>query len=342
MKRKKVYIITLILLSTFLFSSCKKREIILTTKFADGEIMRINDASCYMPEFMLYLVTVEDQYKNVYGNEIFTQVIGDETVEERIKDMVLAKVAQVKVMNLMARDYGVSLDDDEIVEVNSEAAAFFNTLTDYEKEYLNVNVETVAAAYKEFAMAEKLYDYVIRDINPEISDDEARIVTVQQILIKTYTVDGDGNKVEYSKRAKEEAFERATEVYNQAIAEDADFEALAALYNEDENTTYSFGRGEMAEAFENAAFLLNRDEVSKIVETESGYHIIKCINVLDIDETKAHKEVILKQRKEEVFDSTYDAYLKTLTKNLNEDLLNSIGLVLDPEVTTTGFFDADF
>ena len=38
-------------------------------------------------------------------------------------------------------------------------------------------------------------EHLIADINPEISDDEARTITVQHILIKTYSLNEDGEKV---------------------------------------------------------------------------------------------------------------------------------------------------
>ena len=41
-------------------------------------------------------------------------------------------------------------------------------------------------------LADKVYRQIISDINPEISDDEARTITVQHILIKTVTENADG------------------------------------------------------------------------------------------------------------------------------------------------------
>ena len=63
--------------------------------------------------------------------------------------------------------------------------------------------------YEEYALAGKVYEYLIADINPEISDDEARTITVQDILIKTYSLNENGERVPYSTQAKQEAYQRA-------------------------------------------------------------------------------------------------------------------------------------
>ncbi len=60
----------------------------------------------------------------------------------------------------------------------------------------------------------------------------------------------------------------------------ADFDELCKEYNEDPGVEtqpegYVFTRGEMVEPFEKAAFALKEGELSDVVETEYGYHIIK-------------------------------------------------------------------
>jgi len=61
------------------------------------------------------------------------------------------------------------------------------------------------------------------------------------------------------------------------------FATLAILYSEDPGSAKNggelgmFGRGEMYPAFEGAAFSLEKGEVSDIVETEAGYHILQLI-----------------------------------------------------------------
>ena len=56
-----------------------------------------------------------------------------------------------------------------------------------------------------------------------------------------------------------------------------DFAKLIEEYNEDPGATaagYTFGPGEMVKEFEEAAFALDCDELSEVVQTEHGYHVI--------------------------------------------------------------------
>jgi len=343
MERLKKYKITVILLaiSLMLLVGCGSKRYVLTTGFERTELMRINGVSTYLPEMMLYLTTVQNQYEEIYGVDIWNQPYGDVSLEDRVKDMVLAKLAQIKVMNLMASEYGLELTDDEKEKINKAAEDFYEGLNDAEKESLKLTRDDVYNAYLEYAMADRVYNYVIKDVNPEISDDEARTITIQQIMIKKYSLDANGNKVPYSVRALSEAYDTARVAQELAFTETESFEALQARYDESGLKTYSFGRGEIEEAIEEAAFSLSKDEVSDIIDTEDGYYIIKCVSDFDLNETQANKLVILKERKAKAFNEQYDQYLATITKILNKSLYDSIKMIHDPNVKTSNFFDAN-
>lgn len=313
-------------------------KVVLTTGFEKDEIFRIETSSCRLPELMVYLTTIQNRYESVYGREIWETKADGITLEENVKNIALAQIAQIKTMNLMAEKYEVSLDEEEEARAENAAKAYYDTLSEQEIEKMGVNEKTVKSLYTELALAEKMYQYTIKDINPEISDDEARTITVQHILIKTYALDDTGKKIAYTETEKQEAYKRAEEAL--ALArEGEDFDSLIRRYSEDDKSTYSFGKGEMEEAFEAAAFNLGTGEISDIVETEFGYHIIKCINTFDREETDAKKIKIVEQRREEAFGQEYDAYVATLTRNLNEELWNTVNFIHDENVTTQNFFE---
>lgn len=340
---KKRMLFLLCCLLSLTMSGCGKNEgdvkLVLTTGFKKDEIFRIETMSCTLPEVMVYLTNTQDQYESVYGEEIWKTHLDGVTLEESIKETVLAQLAQIKTMNLLAQQHGVSLEDGEREKAREAAGIYFGSLNETEREAMQVNEEIIEQLYGELALANKVYEFIIKDINPEISDDEARSITIQDILIKTYSQDGAGKRIAYEETAREDAYERAREILLLARDEENDFESLVLQYSEGEKGTYSFGKGEVEEDFENAAFNLETGEISGVVETEDGFHIIKCISTFNREETDANKVKIVEKRREEVFGQEYDAFVDSLTRTLNEELWNRVAFLKDDAIVTRDFFD---
>ena len=329
----------LLLLLSGCMDSLKGSKVVLTTGFEKNEVFRIEDMSCTLPEAMVYLVNIKNRYESVYGREIWNVSLDGVTLEENIKETVLAQLAQQKTMNLLARQNGVALSEEEEARAMQAAETYFQSLSEEEKSTLQITVKDVEELYREYALARKVYQYIIKDINPEISDDEARTITVQYIYFRTCVLDGTGRKIEYSEEEKQEILRKAEEVRFQLKNEEADFEELILKYSDSEEGTCSFGKGEKDQAFEDAAFNLETDEISDIVETPDGYYLIKCISTFNRTETDANKVKIVEKRREEVFGQEYEDFVAALTRNLNEDLWQSVSLAGTENITTSDFFD---
>ncbi len=333
-----------LLMLTALLTGCDSdvlnRKVVFTTGFSDSELFRIEDSSCSLTEASVYLLNTQNGYEDTFGKDIWGAQTDDGTVEDRLKESVLAKLAQIKVMNLLALENGIELDETELRLVASAADEYYDSLSEADIRAMNnVTRDEIEEIYRQHAVADKLYDYIIRDINPEISDDEARTITVEQILIKTYSLDENGEKVPYTSFEKDAAHMRIREIYKKLMNEESSFEELMAEYNEADESTIFFGKGEMENAYDTAAFNLGTEEISGIVETENGYVIIKCISTFNREETEANKVKIVEERKREVFGAQYDAFVTTLTKELNEKLWDRITLMDDPEATTKSFME---
>lgn len=343
--KSKLKLATFSILTVTMLTSCgitapnaQNTKIVLTTGFAKDEVFRIEGTSCTLSEMMVYLTNTKNQYEDTFGSEIWDIVqTTDESISDNIKETVLARVARIKSLNLMAKEYDITLDDKELEKASQAGEKYYNSLNATERRLLDVTRDDITQMYEEYALAGKVYEYLIADINPEISDDEARTITVQHILIKTYSLNEDGEKVPYSAKAKQEALDKATEALERA-KNGEDFATLIAEYSEDTNDTYSFRKGTMDTAFEEASFNLGTDEISGIVESEHGYHIIKCISTFNRDETDRNKVEIVEQRRKEVFNDEYSKFVGSLTKSLNEKLWNNVTFIEDEDVTTDSFF----
>ena len=342
LRKRIISMILGMLLAAVCVTGCQKNtenmKVVLTTGFGKNEIFRIEEVSCTKSEIMVYLTNIQNRYENVYGDRIWETEIEGVSLEENIKETALANMAQIKAMTLLAKKHNVVLTEEETELVKAAATEYFSSLNETEIIQMGINENVITSLYSEFALANKLYHYLIKDINPEISDDEARTITVEHILIKTYNVDENGNKQEFSDYAKEQARNTAQEVLKLAKAGE-DFHTLADKYSDDKTVTYSFGKGEMEAGFEEAAFNLGTDEISGVVETKYGYHIIKCLSTFNREVTDENKKKIVEERKKEVFGEEYETFVESLTRNLNKELWSEVAFIHEEDVVTSDFFE---
>lgn len=88
----------------------------------------------------------------------------------------------------------------------------------------------------------------------------------------------------YSEESKKAAKKKLEDIRKQVIEEKKDFTEMAKRYSEEPGASKSggdlgeFGRGMMVPEFEATVFSMRVGEISKVIETEFGYHIIKLLS----------------------------------------------------------------
>ena len=306
------------LMMAMLCTACGDNKIVLTTGFAADEIFRIEGKSCSEAEVLVYLTTLHNQYQEAFGEGIWAVQVEDVPLKDTIKQTVLARLAKIKIMNLMAVQYQVELTKEEQEAVKKAAAEFYDKLSKEEITAMdNVKKTNIEDMYEEYAIAEKLYNHLVADVNPEISDDEARTITVHQICMHSAA--------------------QLHEVQEQLEAGE-DFDTLAFEKNEAEELSLSFAKGVMPTVIEDACFALGEGEYSDIIVTEEGYAIYQCVSTYDRDQTEANKLQILQQRRKETFQKLYDAFAEGKDIYLNEELWAQVAMP-GQKTTTSDFFD---
>lgn len=326
----------------FVLSGCGTEladtKVVLTTGLGKDELFRVENISCTRPEIMVYITNMQNQYENVYGEEIWKTEADGTTLEERVKDNALAKMAQVKTMNLMADSLGIGLSASEQKSVENAADIYYDSLDSIEISSMGITRDTIVSLYREYLIARKVYGYIIKDINPEVSDDEARNITIEYILINNYTTDGTGRHIPMSADEDRAARKRADEAHELAAAGE-DFDTLVARYSDSDEMVASFGKGEIDNSYvENTLFNLANGELSEVLPVDDGYLIALCLSTFNMEETDLNKIKIVELERESVFGEEYDRYVNDLTRKLNDKLWEDISFIHDPEVDTSDFF----
>ncbi len=299
-------------------------RIVFTTGFDKDTLFRIDTATGTRQEMLLYLVNAYNRYEQSLGDGILSREAEGLLIEDVVRESCLREAAQIKAMNLLAQQKGIVLEQAELTRAHDAAMAYYATLTEADRAVLpGVEVETVEDLYRELALAQKLYQYTIRDINPEVSDDEARTITLTQICVLK------GQQPEEARGKIEEAHRR--------ILQGESFESLCSEYNEAAQERISFGKNEAERALEEAAFALATEEVSSVIETDDAFYLLKCVSTFDKAKTQSNKEKIVREREQEAFSRQYDAFAANLPVELNERLWEEMRIPPGSGATTTDF-----
>ena len=284
-------------------SVLKNTRVVLTTGLSGDQLFKIGKSVCSLPEAMIYVMDYKQQYENAYGVEMWQHDFGGMTLEEYVKDTIVAQLASIKAVTLLAKENNVTLDDAEKQKISQAADEYYSALTDDQKAYMGVEKDDVEELCTAHVLSEKVYDEITKDVNTEVSDDEARIITIQQIRL--------------------DSLDNA-EIVKARLDEGKDFGTVAAAYNKDTQTTITLGRGEKEAAYEEAAFSLENDEISDIIETSDGCYILKCVNNFDRDATEANKDTLIKKRRDETFNAAYEAMMADTPSEFNRHKWNKV------------------
>lgn len=323
-KRLGVLILTVGLLVGIL-SGCRigNTEYVLDrNNVGRNDVFSINGNDCSKEEVRLYLCNYQNIYGYEYGIDLWNHDYGDipeeETLEYYVKEVTLAELANIFCMNQLAEEKEIVLTDEEMDLVSKAAEEYYKSLTKEEIRYMGISKGDLKEYYKKYAIAQKLYKTLTQGVNEEVSDDEARVMLVQQIYVK--------NKAD------------ALTIQEQ-LSEGKNFETLATNYNEAEAIQIHLARGTYSEAVDNIVFNMDDNELSGMIETEEGYYFFYCLDKFVEEMTEANKENIIVQRRKEQFDDVFRDFILNSDFDLNERVWKSITVDTSGVITTDSYFE---
>ena len=271
------------------------------------------------PQAMIIVATEKNRYEKVYTDQIWGVALEDgRTFETYLLDQVKEFLTNLKTMNLLADRQKIVLTSAEQSRLKALAGRYYEGLTEEDREYIGADEEDVLTLYTDYYTANKVVGILTDGIDLEVSDSEAKVITVQMIQISSK--------------------EAAEAVYRRVGQEGSDFLSVARETSEGEQTERQLGRGELPEAVENAAFALAPGEMSPLVEGGGWYYIIRCVSDYDAEATELRKTRIYEERKNQVFRQIYEQFEPEDPAAVPEEFWPEIHFDGDDGSTTTDFF----
>ncbi len=241
----------------------------------------------------------------------------DQAIDELITDEVLYQEAEKKEISVTKEQLKQQMEtlkgrypDEETYKSTIESAGFSEKSF---KEYIRRNLIIQKLLQQEVESKIQIKE---ADLKQFYEENKAYFEMPEQIEARHILISTEGMETKDEKR---QAF-REAQTIKVKLDNGADFAQTAREESDGPSSSKggslgTFGRGSMVPAFEETAFTLEPGEISDVVETRFGYHIIQVTNTIEagtvpFDQAKANIEQFLIQQKHQEIYNDYITQLR--------------------------------
>lgn len=311
--KRKICILALVLGAAAVISGCSRLAALekgiqqTEVSFSTGQIMTV-------------AATERNRYQNLLTDQIWRQEDGEgRTFEARMMSQLARFFTELGTMGLLADQHQIELTGRERESLTQLSQEYYGQLTQGDIRYMGASQEEIYDLYSQYYRAEKLVSELTSAENLEVSDAEAKVIRVQQIVV--------------------EDREQAQELLEQVQGENSDFQSVSRTYSPEGQSEISMVRTEQPDALEEAAFSLEQDQISGIVEQDGLYYILKCTNSYDEKATEARKVVLAREKRNQAFQQIYDAFTQECQVVLDPSPWEQVTLEGGEDCVSSNFFD---
>ena len=334
--KKILALVLCLVMAVTMFASCDRTmtmdEILEDTNLVVGTISGKNAKLDIHVYEILYLMNMEYSAEDAFNS-----------------------VKQVKTLQLKAIENGIELDEDAIAQVDSQVEDYIEQFGS--KEALEEQLSQLGVTYDQFYEITKMSQQASMfqskmgelGVFTEVTDDEAkkyfneRFLKAKHILLSTMdtaTNEALPEDEQAAKKAKAEEIVAALEKGKTfedfaSLSEDPGsetapdgyvFAKVSDLAEDSEERQYLAYSGlAMVEEFEKGTVALDVDDVSGIVESQYGYHIIKRLALTDDDFTN-NADMVKAIMNNQKFIDTVAEWEASYKIKKNEKILASIDI----------------
>jgi len=246
----------------------------------------------------------------------------------KLKNDILNSLIEREILYQQSQKVGIQVTDQIVDDQLAAIKKRFPSETEYKTALskMNLSEDEVKVQIKRGLSIKELIDQQIAskvvitdeeskayyDKNPQMFKQPEQI-KASHILIKVDAKADEAKKAEARKKIEE---------VQQKLKDGGDFAALAKEYSEGPSSAKGgdlgyFRRGQMVKPFEEAALALKPNEVSDVVETRFGYHLIIVYDTKP-EQTLAYADVkdkIIQRMKQEKIEKEAVQYVSKLKKD---------------------------
>ena len=155
-------------------------------KADESYVVKINNTAVSREEFNIYLYETQKSFEALGGEDIWETDFDGRSAESVAKDNTLSTVTLVKLAEERAVKNGITLDDTEKEDAQTEAEAMYDELTDSQREAIGADKELYYEVMLENFLYNKVYADTVKDYTVSDEDFEGYYSTNLEELKNQY------------------------------------------------------------------------------------------------------------------------------------------------------------
>lgn len=300
----------------------------------DEVVASVGDSQISYGVANFYARMMQSRYENYYTSltgetpaEFWLQQWDGGTYENYVKGNLMEDLENLYLLRQHADEYDVALTEEEEKDI-AKAAADFEEDNALEAKEIVSGYAKYIQEYLELATIEEKMDAPMKEgVDEDIPDEEAAQKSLKYVYF-SYNKEGDDGENESMSDDEKKEQKKNAEKFAKALKDSEEKDIDKAAKEEDlEVETVTFDSESTAPYvdFIKAADKLKENEVTDAIESDNGLYVGVLTSLFDQEATDAEKERIIRDRKDEQYDSLLEKWREETEITLNEEVWEKIG-----------------
>jgi foldase protein PrsA len=315
MRKTGTIVIAIVLAAVLILSGCAVQT---GDDYSQLVVATYGDQNIYLDEANFKIRGTQYMYEMIYSSyttDLWGTDLGDgsgKNYEDMVKEDTMAEILQTYVLMSYADEYNVSLTDADKEKVQEAVTSYMDSTDENVLKVGRATEELVTKVYENNALANKVWQAMVADVDTEVSDEEAAQISVSYVNIpeddETYTdPEATANKI-LKKVKKGTALSDVVSDYDGLSVSTGQYDKYESTDTEDDSDDSDEDSTDaVTEGLTTEARKLATGESSVFQIDGNGWYVLYCDSDFDEDATEEQKESIIDTRKSDKFNELYES-----------------------------------
>lgn len=267
-------------------------------------------------------------YVSYFGEEYWTQDMSGEgkTMEEDVKEQIMDTLKTDYALAAHIGDYGVEITEEDTKAMEKAAKEFIEANSKETLKAMSATERDIVEYLRLLTIRQRMQEKIEADADTKVSDEEAAQRTFTYVEISKRGEEDDEGVVQELDEKKLKELKKSAQELASGKAEEFEQKVEEAGYT---FSVQSYGSAKDEDSVLDEEVLKSADKLkeggmSKVIETEEAYYVLRLDSEFDEEATQNRKDEIVEERQAELYEKVCEDYTKDFKFEIDEEVWKKV------------------